>query len=460
MIRKCWEALKAHRWLRWLTVIAVSVGGLVALSNVGGGTGGGGGPSGGSRSRSSSSPSQSKPSPAWGDGLTEENLAHVATSIKNRSAETIIKSSAGRVQTIQDELAEAKAALRRMQEAQEKTSAELSSLKDELLVNRARAANPGDPAVPQQELEALRHTALERLNLDGGPASRDGSSPFSSPTSALDSAGSRSVNPGRIRKVDLAPKGMAERKKTTTKMVHVPAGTFVRARLLTGVYAPINSSALPVLLKVESLGWGPNRSRVPIREAFIVGKAQGDAGSVRATIQLQTLALVLEDGRAIEVSVNGYVADSDGVQGVAGTYVYRMKDVLVISATAGILSQGADAFSQRDVTSSIGPLGNVQKVISGDAVEYAGLQTASGTLKKLSDIVARRADEIVPAVYAANGKQMTAVFIQGVDLGIEVSDDDEAISRNLSGRSGIGWEGSKTLSNGSKTPWEGLDAHK
>ena len=60
--------------------------------------------------------------------------------------------------------------------------------------------------------------------------------------------------------------------------LHVPAGSFGEATLLTGVYAPITGEPLPVLLRLDAALIGPQRSRVPLRGAFLVGTAAARAG--------------------------------------------------------------------------------------------------------------------------------------------------------------------------------------
>lgn len=382
MLKKYCKALKEKKWVRWLTVTAVGILALLVFAHT-------------ATPAARTPPTTTKSATrAWAQPPEEQNLANFARAIRTRSEE------AGRpdpalLQELQQELQRTRDALRRMQEEQEQ-------------LRRALQERSGDA-----QGKTLLDDTAEAARVEGG-----------SPAPAV----------ARIRKIEVAPG--ASKASQASRWVRIPAGTFARARLLTGVYAPVKEAALPVLLKVESIGWGPNGTKLPIRDAFCVGKANGDPNSARAVIQLQTLSLALEDGQSIEVSVNGYVVDSDGIQGVAGTYVYRTSEIVALAATTQGLSRGADALSQRSVSSVIGPLGNVQRALTGDAAEYAGLQAVSGTLDKLSDIVAKRADEITPAVYAPNGKEISVVFIQGVDL--------------------PGFEIDETAPN----PYQGLDAHR
>ena len=200
------------------------------------------------------------------------------------------------------------------------------------------------------------------------------------------------------------------------KSVHVPAGSFAEATLLTGVFAPTTGEPLPVLLKLDAALIGPKRSRVPLRDAFLVGKATGDSNSRRAVVQLQTLSTLKADGTPAEAVVNGWVTDDDGIQGLRGQYVWRADEVIALSTLGGALSGGADAMSQRETTTQVTPLGGAQGTVTGDPVKFAGYRAMAAGFGHLSDMVSSRAREIVPAIYVANARRVTVAFISGATL--------------------------------------------
>lgn len=200
------------------------------------------------------------------------------------------------------------------------------------------------------------------------------------------------------------------------RSLQVPAGSFGEATLLTGVFAPTTGEALPVLLRLDAALVGPQRSRVPLAGAFLVGKAQGDANSRRAVVQLETLSAVRPDGRPSETRVNGWVVDDDGVQGLRGHYVWRAEEILTLSALTGGLSGGAEAAAQRETTLQATPLGGLQGAVTGDPVRFAGARAVSSAFGRLSEAVSRRLDEIVPAVYVPNARRVTVAFIGGATL--------------------------------------------
>jgi TolA-binding protein len=379
MIKTAFRIVVAHKRALWIGVLVLGLGATVILGVLA------------RKEKSQASRLVSRAATGeFGDSGDVERFSNLGKAVTTRS-EARAKELGDEVQDLKTKWTQSQEALKKLQETH---AQEIAALKEQL----------GRLQVP----ESSRQVGSDR--------------PSDSQT-----------GPARIRKVSIPPAAL----QNQTRHVRVPAGSFVRARLLTGVYAPIQGSALPVLLKIESFGRGPNRSTVPIKEAFAVGKAQGDANSARATIQLQTLSLVQPDGKTVEVQVNGYVTDSDGIQGVSGTYVYRTSEIVALAAVTKGLAAGADAASLRNVAASTNPLGGVQRILTGDAAEYAGLQVVGGTLDELSKIVAKRAEQIQPAVFAPNGKEVTLVFLQGVDLpGFAI--EEQAV----------------------RSPWEGLDVHR
>jgi len=207
-----------------------------------------------------------------------------------------------------------------------------------------------------------------------------------------------------------------EFEKRKGRSLHLPAGSFGEATLLTGVFAPVTGEPLPVLLRLDAALFGPQRSRVPIRGAFLVGKAQGDANSRRATVQLDTLSVVRADGMPFEVRVNGWAADEDGIQGLRGHYVWRADEVIALSSLTGALSGGADAMGQKETTTQVTPLGGVQGAVTGDPLKFAGYRSLSTAFGRLSEMVSQRLNEVVPAIYVPNARTVTVAFINGVTL--------------------------------------------
>lgn len=215
---------------------------------------------------------------------------------------------------------------------------------------------------------------------------------------------------GRILAIDL------ESPKDADRAVHIPAGSFGEATLLTGVYAPVTGEPLPVLLRLDSLLVGPNKSRVPIRGAFLVGKAIGDANTARAVVQISGVSLVLDDGKTVEKPANGYVVDADGIQGLVGRYVWNADQIAGLSILSGAAQGASNALATSQTTTFGGPLG-VSREVTKDAAKFTGYNAASSAFANIGKILEDRMKEFVPAVFVSNAsRQVTVVFLEGVTL--------------------------------------------
>lgn len=198
--------------------------------------------------------------------------------------------------------------------------------------------------------------------------------------------------------------------------VHLPAGSFAEGVMLTGVFAPVEGQALPVQIRLSSEWTTPNRGRIPIGDAFLVGKAQGDANSERATIQIEKLSYVHSTGRSIEIPVNGYIVDKDGIQGAQGKYVWRAEEFMIYAAAAGAAAGAGDALSQSQTTTTLNPIGGATQLITGDLGKFAGGRALSGAANQLNQAIGKRLNEISPAIWVPNGRTVTVTLIDGATL--------------------------------------------
>jgi Bacterial conjugation TrbI-like protein/Type IV conjugative transfer system lipoprotein (TraV) len=162
--------------------------------------------------------------------------------------------------------------------------------------------------------------------------------------------------------------------------VHLPAGSFVKATLLSGVYAPTRAQQpLPVLLPFTEAPVGPNATRVPLRGCVAVARALGDYTTKRAGLQLDTMSCVLPSGRAVSQPVTGWVAGPDGVFGMPGELVEREGPYLARVSLAGFLHGASAAFAAAQTTTSIGALGNTTTTITGNEALYGALSGFANT---------------------------------------------------------------------------------
>ena len=131
---------------------------------------------------------------------------------------------------------------------------------------------------------------------------------------------------------------------------YLPGGSMARSVLLTGADAPVGGKPFPVLVALKEAFASPNSYSVPLKGCFALGKAEGNASSERADIQIVRMSCVLPDGKAFEQEVTGYLVGEDGKQGIPGKLVDKEGRKIAFAAIAGVGAGLARAFGQQQVT--------------------------------------------------------------------------------------------------------------
>jgi conjugal transfer pilus assembly protein TraB len=199
--------------------------------------------------------------------------------------------------------------------------------------------------------------------------------------------------------------------------VQLPAGSFVRGRLLTGLFATTHAGgALPALFAVREAFTGPNQTAIPLQGCLALGKAQADLASLRAIVQLTTLACVWPDGRTFEQAVAGYVTGRDGTLGLPGRLEQRAGAYLGRTFLASLVAGAAEAFAQAERTTQVTPLGGSLSTVTGDTGKFAAFSALSTASARVADFYLAQAEQLLPVVWVESGQEVQLILQQGVTL--------------------------------------------
>ena len=230
-----------------------------------------------------------------------------------------------------------------------------------------------------------------------------------------------------LNNLEMAKLGeIRKEEKPKEKSVYLPLGSFVKCTLLTGLYAPANeNNPLPVLISVDEAFYGPNNTRIPLKEAFIIGKAVGDVVSKRAIIQIVSFSMVLPNGRVFEHEANlGYLADNDGHLGIPGELIYNTGRQLSLNFLSGFLAGSSEALSQSETSTVVGAYGQTSKNVTGDTGRYTMFSGLANSAQGMSNYYQKQLDAMIPAVKIEAGKKAVFVVQKGVQIeGLEITDD-------------------------------------
>lgn len=205
---------------------------------------------------------------------------------------------------------------------------------------------------------------------------------------------------------------------------YVPAGTFVKARLTSGVVAStaVGASASPQPLHMEMTHFGnmPRGFKTDVKRCFLIGSAYGDLASERVFMRLETLSCIeRKTGEIMELKVDGYVSGEDGANGMRGIIVDKsgpaMRNAFVggfLSGVGGFLSDANKGASQ------ISPMGiTTQEALKASDIIKGGAGKGVGNaMEKMADFYIKRAEQLQPVIEIEPGRSVDVVFKAGFDM--------------------------------------------
>lgn len=203
---------------------------------------------------------------------------------------------------------------------------------------------------------------------------------------------------------------------------YLPGGSMARSVLLTGADAPVGGKPFPVLLALKEAFASPNSYRVPLEGCFALGKAEGNASSERADIQIVRMSCVLPGGKSFEQEVTGYLVGEDGKQGIPGKLVDKEGRKIAFAAVAGVGAGLARAFGQQQLTNVVTDSGAITSTVTGDALTFGLASGAQGAATELQRYFQKQAERLFPVVEVDAGKNVTLVMLSGTKVpGLETA---------------------------------------
>lgn len=220
-----------------------------------------------------------------------------------------------------------------------------------------------------------------------------------------------------------------------TKDLYMPAGTYSKAVLLSGMAASTATNAQgnpqPMMMRLVDDGNLPRGFKGRVKDAVLIGSCYGDISSERAYCRLETLSWVEEHGTTVEKKVEGWVFGEDGRAGLRGEVVDRSGDIARESFGAGLLSAAANFFkmeSSRGVY-PVSPFGQTNPMSNKEALQGAGASGVGSALDRLADFSIKRAEQMQPVILIASGRVVDIAFKQGVSLMAESEEDLKVVGR-------------------------------
>ncbi|MEI7636775.1 MAG: TraB/VirB10 family protein [Syntrophus sp. (in: bacteria)] len=227
-----------------------------------------------------------------------------------------------------------------------------------------------------------------------------------------------------------------DEKRTDTKAkdkkgdptTYLPAGSFMKAVLLSGIDAPTSggkttAEPYPVLMGVTDLSVLPNRYRMNLKECFIIGAGYGNISDERAYIRTETLSCIRTDSKVIEISMKGHVMGEDGKLGLRGRLVSKQGQQIAMAIFAGTLGGLSTAITpqqQPQLNLFSNPTQSTNLTYArpgiGDVGQAAALGGAGNALNMIAQYYMRMAERLFPIIEIDAGRTVEVVVLKGQEL--------------------------------------------
>lgn len=197
--------------------------------------------------------------------------------------------------------------------------------------------------------------------------------------------------------------------------VQIPSGSFVKAKLLTGIEAP-EGRALPALLQADYAFIGPNKSRVDLTGCFLIAKSTGNLSIERVEMQATKISCVSKSGRAFERKVNGYVADGkDNSFAVMGSVNSKQDRVAAMAFLSSVVSGIGSAVGNSQTKTTTSANGSSSE-ITGSKGRYIAAQGASTAANTITNWYLKHAEQLLPTINVGSGQEVWIIVQNSVTL--------------------------------------------
>lgn len=200
-------------------------------------------------------------------------------------------------------------------------------------------------------------------------------------------------------------------------MTVLPAGSFVRARVVSGVEA-VENEPYPVLLQLEYAFNGPNKSKIDLSNCFMIAKAKANLSTERVIMDTETLSCVKENGEHYKVAAHAYTAGEDSSFGSTGTYISKQGQVLLAAILANIAKNAGEAVaaaqnSTQVVAGSTGAPASATNVTGSQAAFVAGKSVIdAGSL--IANWYLEQAKKLVPSIGIGSGQTVHVIMLDTI----------------------------------------------
>jgi hypothetical protein len=176
---------------------------------------------------------------------------------------------------------------------------------------------------------------------------------------------------------------------------------------------------MPVSGVIDKAFFGPNRSSVPLRGCYFLGKARGNTGEKFADIKAVKLSCVWPDSRTFEADIAGYAADTNGDFGLKGRVERHASTFFATVGITAFLEGVTTGLSRAQEQQSLAASGlAVQSAtnVTGSAAAYGLFRGATDFAAEAKKFFAAQLQSLVPSVVVPAGTRGYLYITSGVTI--------------------------------------------
>ncbi len=198
--------------------------------------------------------------------------------------------------------------------------------------------------------------------------------------------------------------------------VVLAVGSYVKAKLLTGVEAP-EGNPYPVLMQLDFANILPNKKSLDLRGCFMIAKAQGDLSTERVQMQATKLSCVSKSGQMFERDINGFVADAvDNSFAVIGTVNTKQDRVAAMAFLSSVVEGVGKAIQMAQTSEQTASDGTSKTTLTGNQGKYIAAGGAGTAAGMVAQWYLKQAQSLLPTINVGSGQDIWVVMNETVAL--------------------------------------------
>ena len=195
----------------------------------------------------------------------------------------------------------------------------------------------------------------------------------------------------------------------------LPTGSFVRAKLVSGVEANA-LEPYPVLLHLQEAFTGPNKTRIDLSHCFMIAKARANLSTERVIMETDSLSCVRDNGEHFKTQARGYTAGDDSSFGSTGTFISKQGQVLLAAVLANIAKNAGEAVALAQQSTAVVGIDKVATAtnITGDKANFIAGKSMVDASATVAQWYLDYAKQLIPSIGIGSGQTVHVVILDSV----------------------------------------------